>query len=138
MFLDKMPFGAGPETAPKPAGRKKSTMEKLACLPGALVLTGAMALQGQAGCALPELPPMAVDVGMGKKEIFKRQDECREGAYASREILRNPKSSAEARRHAAEANEKFERCYKGLEEGVWDDKTFNEAKVALDLARKAK
>jgi len=146
--LDKMPFSGGTEAGPqpeakrdKPAGRKKSALEKLSRLPGALALTGAMALQTQAGCAglelpPPELPPSANEVGKGRREIIKRQDECREAGYQARAIMRDPKASARAQYFAAEADDKFRRCIYALDEAVWDDKMFNEAKAALERAKR--
>lgn len=153
-----MPFSAPEQASPKPEkkpgkkpGRKKTAMEKLASLPGALALSGAMGLCTQAGCGAgafqgdwglhlpPEgLPPSAVDIGKTRKEISERKGQCNDGAYEAREILNDPWRFA-AHPLAAEAEEKFRICFYALDkQGLWDEKKFREAQTALDLARKTK
>jgi len=144
---NEMPFrppeaAAGPEKKREPKSlteRKIGLLEKLSATPYAFALTALMAINSQAGCEpFRELPPMAADVGIRKSEVNARKDRCDTSWREAREILNDIWISPKKRERASEAYLKFKACSRGLEHGVWDEKTYQEAESALAAAKHMK
>lgn len=133
---------AAPETSvesakTKLAEKKIGLLEKLKASPYAFALTALMSINSQTGCTpFRELPPMAADVGKSQHEVHMRQDRCNIGRRQAKEIFKRTGRTPQIREYAAEAYLKFNACYEGLAHNVWDEKTYQEAELALAAAQK--
>lgn len=136
------PFRASTEKPPKTESRglisrKSELIELVRKSPWAVALAAVMAIQNEAGCApFHELAPQAADIGKTNKDIDRRMGICRSNEHEADRILRTS-ADPTAIRQADIALFNYSACRLQLEHGIWNERTFNEAQTALEIAKAA-